>query len=1007
MTSVDAPDSMNSTDGTDLAQPPGLDAVVAKVVDNSPINVKQLIQTNPIQPIPARRGVYLMRKTDEAWLASKNGRWVKMLNALRLRNETEYRLKEPMSNLQTVSDMCQTLEYALRTETKLSFLKHADRLPKFCIVLDIGDEQWFLHSSRDMLIGTLVNLDSEHGESGAFEQAYTTLLNEFEALHNAATDGEQLSLVLFYAQARNSPCHRRYFELRVVARKQLTASDLEKRVKEGLEDADRFDVDIGHRLITSQRSGELRRYVGRSRQRIELQRLKHAIVPHSSGEKQSLETIVNNQLKCMLQKLRSHFIIVDADQEPIERMPRPQSPSFWNLPSEDTHPSKLETDRSPDNDAKKTDDVPSEPKSTCRRCQTTLDVMHSKTQMFQRTLDEARASLSETIERETTKTRQVEQKMQAMQLLNQNMTECHHQELANMRAVVDAKTAEIERLTTLLAEKEARIRQDDLIIHESASQGTKKKRRGKKRDDSEPSCDQVDETSLDALQVQVQQLKCRLANAEDECAELQLQVNESDAKLLEAVDSLDSSKRRETALEEQCTLLQSMQASAETALEESKSVADKSTQELQSLKASHQKNLKSLTKKHDAEKKQLQQSLKALTSEKDDLREQLKHAMELTETVKPIETQPSTQCVESIESIEPKGTTPLEDAHATDPPVATVATVTNDVVGSQSAPEAGESDCTNDSQCESVSDQLSVSGQDVLQPVDAAKGGKEDLSHEGTVCVTPPPAPSSKSKRPPQRVQPFKPRGMCSSGSAGTVGPPKGYGAMPSRELNASMITQNAYSQYMMSNSRGFDQSAHVDKSAMPRYGRPMHMQMRAPKPFFAAPMQPMHAQAMHAQPMPPQPMGYQGLQVASARPSTPQSEPHFHASAHTSAVYPPYHNPLAGAEYGTMYEGAPGTPCGAYPNGYTTGYPYDPHMSGGMPAQWMPYPSNDEYYTPTDAGNASDVVLDDNNLVRAMTGGANDASQTQTAMKMLARLKAVAKTQRLSAEEIREMLLV
>jgi len=934
------PECKQTEDPADPADPAN---VIATVVKNAPETVRRIVQADPLVPIALRGMVHLMRKTDEDWLQSRGGRWVHMIKAIRLRNETEHRLKEPISNVQTVSDMCQTLEYALRTESTFSFLKGADRLPKFCLMLDSGDEQWFLHSSHNMLLGLLLNLDCEHSQSAAFEKAYVTLLEEFEALHCATAADEQISLVLFYAQARGSPCCRRYFELRVVGRKALTSNASN----------DLFDVDTGNRLLTSSCTADLRRYVGRARQSVEIQRLKRCHVPHTEGHNQSMEAIVNNQLKCMLQKMKSHFIYVDVDEDPVDRMVRPESSptSMTDSVTDSTTDSCVEflTDSDTPVDAKKSARFVAKKESTCRRCQTTLDVMHCKTQLYQRTLDEARASLNETVERETAKTRQIEQKLQAMELLNQNMTECHHEELAKMRETINKYTTEITHFKQCIVEMDAQLKQTELILDEATSSTTKKKRRGgKKRADDVDALVEAEEVSINALQVQVQKLEGQLSSVEDECKELQTENNEAEAKLQSHAEDFE---RRETELQEHCRVLKRAADDKDVVLESTrgevrklKLSADKATQQVHSLKESHQKAINTLTSEHDALVRRMQ---------------------EINENPSK---QPSRQPTEQ-QNILSAETSAL-------------------------AADFSNSTTTSYSQIDNTVEYMKTT------PMTQ-------------IVEKPPPSPPLKEKHSPSTT-PAPPRhkndkatgrsnfNNTVSASGGCHTAARGGGTMP------STITQSSYDRYMKTKMH--------PSCAHNAHNRTYSMQMRPPPMQPTAPQQPLQ-QPLH-QPLhqpfqqppllspqlhqPPSAMGmaFYGMQQQppaynyNYMPMMPL-EPHGPHGPHGYSGFnaqgqPPGFQPYV--EYGAMYEGAPGMHATQQQDGFGGGF------GASYAGSWTS--ESKDYYTDIQHSKA---VLDDNHLVKTMTGGQEEA--THTAKEMLSRLKALAKTHHLSAEEIHSIL--
>ena len=889
---------MSAVEGIDVEDANEADGMVVKVVKDAPEMVRRIVQADPIVPIAPRRTVHLSRKTDEDWLKARNGRWVNMINAMRQRNETEHRLKETISNVQTVSDMCQTLEYALRTEATLGFLKGIDSLPKFCLILDSGDEHWFLHSSHSTLIGLLLNLDCEHSNGVAFEKAFIQMLDEFETLYRATTQHEQLSLVLFYAQARGSPCCRRYFELRVIGRSCPSSNPSANPSANG----DVFDVDVGHRLITSHCPGDLRRYVGRARQSIEMQRLKHHHVPHVDGQKQGMDSVVGNQLKCMLHKMRSHFIYVDIDEEQVgrvvDRIPRPESPP--------TSTTDSVSGSTTDSSGKEGNGQPVPPSSACRRCQTTLDVMRCKTQLYQRTLDEAQANLNETVERETAKTRQIEQKLQAMELLNQNLTECHHDELAKMRETVEKCTGEIACLKHTLAEKDAQLKQNELILDEATSSSTsKKKRRGGKKRGDEADLD-ADETRLDTLQLQVQQLRGQLSNVEDECKELQAENNEAYAKVKELQDAASDYTRRETELQERCNALHEQTNTLQAA-------SDSALQDVQTLKASQQKTLKAMTKKHETEKRQTEDLVKTLTTEHDAVVRQLEA---LTK-------QSATEALEAFDAF---------DADAS---------------GSASSSETKE---------------------------------EAHLVENKT-----PPSPPLKGKRV-ERVLP-KTQSAPVTRNAMSVRPPTQSSHPPSHPpLHPPLHPPShppSHNRYMAN-------------KGCPPYNLPNRtphgMQMRpAPTPSYqpptAAMMGPMVGPMAGQMPF----YGMQGMQ----RPAPPYNYMQggmqngmqngmqfngFHPPGHAPGSIQ-FHGPGFAPEYGTMYEGAPGVPS---------------QYNGTFSGQWAH--GSAEYYT-----ESYDAPLDETQLLKTMAGGYDEASHV--AKEMLDRLKTMAKTQQLSAEEIHKML--
>ena len=95
--------------------------------------------------------------------------------------------------------------------------------------------------------------------------------------------------------------------------------------------------------------------------------------------------------------------------------------------------------------------------------------------------------------------------------------------------------------------------------------------------------------------------------------------------------------------------------------------------------------------------------------------------------------------------------------------------------------------------------------------------------------------------------------------------------------------------------------------------------------------------------------------------------------------------------EDGTMYDGAPGVHATYAQGAYNGSFGYAP--------QWTP--DADEYYTET-----MNAPLDESQLVRTMTGGLDERSHTtHMAKEMLGRLKTMAKTHHLSAEEIHKRL--
>ena len=105
-----------------------------------------------------------------------------------------------------------------------------------------------------------------------------------------------------------------------------------------------------------------------------------------------------------------------------------------------------------------------------------------------------------------------------------------------------------------------------------------------------------------------------------------------------------------------------------------------------------------------------------------------------------------------------------------------------------------------------------------------------------------------------------------------------------------------------------------------------------------------------------------------------------FHPPGHAPGSIP-FHGPGFAPEYGTMYEGAPGVPS---------------QYNGTFSGQWAH--GSAEYYT-----ESYDAPLDETQLLKTMAGGYDEASHV--AKEMLDRLKTMAKTQQLSAEEIHKML--
>ena len=616
---------------------------------------------------PFTRSFNIMRKTDEEWLNNKSGRWVNMVLSTRARNDAEHLKKEPISNTQTVSDMCQTFEYALRTQRTFSFLNNASKLPKFCMMLDIGDEKWFLHSSKSMLIGTLMNIPSEHDDNKLFESAYVMLLEEFETLYSSSSEEESMSLVLFYAQARNTLCANRYYELRVVGRKPNPTHPDRKLL---YSQYDHFDADIGHRLITSSNRHQLRRYVGRTRQTLELGRLQHQLVVTKNGRSQTMDAVVSNQLQSMLRKFCNHFVFVDVDADTdMSRYCRPESPSAFETADESDTNTASEAE--PCSTYSNMYNAQSAPPS-CHRCQTTMNVMQSKVQMYEQTLAEARANVNETIGRETEKTRHIQQKLDATELLNKNMADCHYQEIAKMRTVVESQETELKQVKLELVDKTSQLKQNELLIEELTenhmTKSTKKKRSKKRTEEVEPASEMTeDESNAEKtevrLQREIQTLNEKLLATETECADLKLQVDENATLISEASDKTHQLSIELKQANQELDKQMMINKQATTAQKQLQSTIDKSSNDLHTMKQSNIRATKALNKKHETEQKRLQEQMSSLLKERDELQmyvdqlkdqlSQVSEAASPTTATTPVDTTAEKWCeVESPSSLE-------------------------------------------------------------------------------------------------------------------------------------------------------------------------------------------------------------------------------------------------------------------------------------------------------------------------------------------------------------------